>query len=139
MMSFYVHGVTDSTATAFLHWNETRVPFEIRVNTVEILRTRAEETVTGTDDWQAPLRYVGYALENEVLLDEALSWVTRSVELKETFQNLRMKAHVLAATGQYEQAVETANAALSKAEGMEESPNGAEELRKQIETWTSET
>lgn len=138
MMTFYVHNVTDSTATAFLHWNETRVPFEIAVNTTEILRSRAEEAVAEATQWQAPLRYVGYALENEVLLDEALSWINRSVELKETFQNLRMKAHVLAATDQQKQAVETANAALAKAEGMEESPDGTEELRKQIETWKSE-
>lgn len=138
MMSFYVHNVTDSTATAFLHWNETRVPFEISVNTTEILRTRAETMTAETDDWQAPLQYVGYALENEVLLDEALTWVNRSIDLQETFQNLRMKAYVLAATGQHGQAVDTANAALSKAEGMEESPNGVEELRKQIESWQSE-
>ncbi len=138
MMSFYVQNVTDSTATAFLHWNETRVSFEISANTPEILRTRAEEMMDEADDWRAPLRYVGYALENEVLLDDALTWVNRSIELEETFQNLRMKAYVLGSTGRHEQAVETANAALRQAEGMEESPNGMSELEDQLETWKSE-
>jgi hypothetical protein len=137
MMTFDFQNVADSTATCVLHWAETRVPFEIAVNTTDVLRTRAEKTMAETDDWRAPLRYVGYALENEVLLDEALTWVDRSIELKETFQNLRMKANVLAATGQHEQAVETGNAALSTAEGMEESPDGMEELQGKIKTWES--
>lgn len=137
MMSFYVHNVTDSTATAFLHWNETRVPFEVSVNTTEVLRTRAEKRTANTDDWRAPLQYVGYALENDVLLDEALRWVNRSIELQETFRNLRMKAYVLAGMGQLDEAVNTANTALSKAEGVEETPDGVGELKDQIAAWES--
>lgn len=138
MMTFSFDNATDSTATCILHWAETRVPFEISANTPEILRTRAEESVPEADDWQVPLQYAGYALENEILLDEALNWVNRSIEIEERFANLQMKAHVLAATGQFKKAVEVANAAVSKAEEMEEPPNGLKELRKQIETWKSE-
>jgi hypothetical protein len=138
MMTFSFENTTDTTATCVLHWAETRVPFEISTNTTEILRTRAEENVPQTDDWQLPLQYAGYALENEVLLDEALGWVNRSIEIEERFVNLRMKAHVLAATGQFNEAIETANAAVSKAEEMEDSPNGLEELENQIETWKSQ-
>lgn len=137
MMTFSFHNVTDTSATCVLHWSETRVPFNIAVNTPEIVRSRAEETVAQTDNWQEPLRYVSYALENELLLPEALDWVNRSIELEEHFANLRMKAHVLAATNQYDQAVETANMALSKAESMEESPNGLDELQTQLQTWKS--
>ncbi len=138
MMSFNFHNVTDSTATAALYWDETRVPFQISTNTTDLLRARAEENLSGTDDWQATRQYVGYAIENEVLLDEALTWVNQSIESKETFQKLHMKAHVLAGTDQLDQAVETANAALSKAEEMEESPDAVDNLETQIEDWKSE-
>ena len=138
MMTFSFHDVTDSTATVALRWSETRVPFKIAVNTTSALRSRADEMMADASDWRAPIPYVGYALENDVLLDEALAWINRSIELEERFGNLRMKANVLAATGQYAQAVETGTAALSKAEDMDESPNGVEELRDQIETWKSE-
>ena len=138
MMTFSFHDVTDSTATVALRWSETRVPFKIAVNTTSVLRSRADEMMADASDWRAPIPYVGYALENDVLLDEALAWINRSIELEERFGNLRMKANVLAATGQYAQAVETGTAALSKAEDMDESPNGVEELRNQIETWKSE-
>jgi len=137
MMTFSFDRVTDSTATCVLHWAETQVPFEISTNTTEVLRARAEKRVSETDDWRVPLPYTSYALENEVLLDEALGWVNRSIEIEERFDNFRMKAHVLAARGQFGKAVETANAAVSKAEGMEESPDGLQEIRKQIQTWKS--
>lgn len=138
LMTFSFDNVTDSTATSALHWAETRVPFEISTNTTEVLRTRAEETLPQTDDWQLPLQYVNYALENDVLLDEALRWVNRSIEIEERFVNLRMKAHVLAATAQFEAAINAANDAVSKAEGMEETPDGLNELQSQIESWESE-
>ncbi len=138
MMTFSFEDVTDSTATCTLHWAETRVPFEISTRTTEILRTRAEKRVPEADEWQVPLQYVNYALENEVLLDEALGWANRSIEIEEHFVNLRMKAHVLAARGQFEEAVEAANAAVTKAEAMEEPPDGLEDVRNQIRTWESE-
>lgn len=138
LVTFSFQGVTDSTATAVLRWAETRVPFEISANTTEVLATRAAERVPETEDWQVPLQYVNYALEHEVLLDEALGWVNRSIEIEERFVNLRMKAHVLAATGQFEAAVEAGSAAMTKAEGMEETPNGLEDLQGQMESWKSE-
>lgn len=138
LMTFSFDNVTDSTATSALHWAETRVPFEISTNTTEVLRTRAEETLPQTDDWQLPLQYVNYALENDVLLDEALRWVNRSIEIEERFVNLRMKAIVLATTAQFEAAINAANDAVSKAEGMEETPDGLNELQSQIESWESE-
>jgi len=137
-LAFSFEGITDSTATVVLRWAETRVPFEMSANTTEVLATRAAERVPETEDWQVPLQYANYALEHEVLLDEALGWVNRSIEIEERFVNLRMKAHVLAATGQFEAAVETGSAAVTKAEGMEETPNGLDDLKSQMESWRSE-
>lgn len=136
-MTFSFHNVTDTSATVALRWSETRVPFRIGVNTPEILRSRANEAVADADDWRAPLRYVGYALQNEVLLDDALGWVNRSVEMEEHFTNLRMKASVLATLDRHDEAVEMAKAALGKAESMDETPDGVEELRSDMEDWSS--
>lgn len=138
LMTFSFENATDTSATAVLQWAETRVPFDIEANTREIVQSRAEEAIAETDDWQQPLPYVRYALNSEVLLDDALNWVNRSIEIEERFANLRMKAYVLAATDRLGEAVETAAAALSKAESMDEDPNGVDELREQRETWASE-
>jgi hypothetical protein len=135
MMTFSFEAVSDTSATCVLHWAETRVPFRIDVNTVDILRDRADEAVADASDWRMPLRYVGYAIENEVLLDEALGWANRSIEIKETYTNLRMKAHVLAAQTQYEKAVQTADAAMKKASSMDETPDGLDDFRGTVEDW----
>lgn len=138
MMTFYFENVTDTSGTAVLHWAETRVPFEITVNTPQVIRARAEENVPAAENWRGPLRYVRYALEHEVLLEDALDWVDRAVDLEENFATLRLKAATLAATKQYEQAIETGNAALSHAESMDDAPNGVEELRSQLEDWEAQ-
>lgn len=138
MLMFSFHNVTDSSATAHLRWSDVLVPFEISVNTPSLLQSRASEAVATADDWRQPLRYVGYALQNDVLLQDALEWINRSIEIEEHFTNLRMKANVLAGLNRYSAAVETANTALSTAESMEETPDGVEELRSQVKTWTSE-
>jgi hypothetical protein len=138
MLTFSFHNVTDTSTTAHLHWSETLVPFTITTNTPEILQSQAEEAVATADDWRRPLQYVGYALQNDILLEDALEWINRSIEIEEHFTNLRMKANVLAALDRHSQAVETANAALSTAESMDETPDGVEALRNQINSWKSE-
>lgn len=138
MMTFSFRTVTDTSGTLLLHWAQTRVPIKITVNTPEVIRARAEENVSNAEDWREPLRYAGYALENEVLLKDALSWVERSIELEENFTTLRVKAELLAANEQFDQAIETANGALAHADSMDESPNGVDELRRQLESWKSE-
>jgi hypothetical protein len=137
MMTFSFEGVTDTSATAVLHWAETRVPFSITVNTPEVVRAQASEALASAENWQAPLRYVGYALRKEILLDAALDWVNRSIELEERYENLRLKAHVLAATEQYGPAVETGRAALERADALDDPPDTRDELRSRVEDWAS--
>lgn len=135
--TFSFHNVTDTSGTCVLQWAETRVPFDISVDTDEVIHSRAQNAVSDTEDWQVPLRYAGYALENDVFLTDALQWVNRSLDLEEGFANLRLKAHLLAATDQTDKAIETADAALSKAESMEDPPGGVDDLRSELEDWKS--
>jgi len=137
MLTVTFRNVTDSSATGQLHWANTRVPFDIAVNTTDVLRSRAREAVTDMKSWKAPLPYVGYALQNEVMLDDALTWINRSIELEKHFDNVRMKAYVLAATGQHKQAVEVGTSALDMAESMDEAPNGVNDLREKVNAWES--
>lgn len=137
MLTFTFDNVTDTSATVVLHWAETRVPFEITVNTPEVIQARAEEAISEGNDWQTPLRYASYALENEVLTKTALQWVDQSIEREERFENLAVKARLLASQGEYEQAISTAEAALSRGEERNDPPNGLQELQQDVEEWES--
>mgnify|MGYP006283973161 CR=1 FL=1 len=138
MLTFTFESVTDTSATAVLHWADTRVPFDIAVNTPDVIRAQATEAVPSADTWQTPARYASYALQNDVLIEEALGWVERSIELDERFANLALKARLQAAAGQYAPAAETAATALEMADSMEEAPNGVDELRNQVEDWSAQ-
>lgn len=137
LMTFSIEDVTDTSATAVLHWAETRVPFSITVNTPEVVRARASEAMASAEDWREPLQYVRYALRQEVLLDAALDWVNRSVEMEAHYLNLRMKAHVLAANEQYGPAVDAGRAALERAESMDDPPDSLDDLRSRVQQWAS--
>jgi hypothetical protein len=135
MMTFTFQSVTDSSATVHLHWAEVGVPFDVAVNTNEVVRQRANEAAQNPSDWQTPARYAGYAMSNGVMMEEALSWIEASVNQKKTFQNVSIHARLLAANGQYDEAVSTAEDALSMAEDMDDTPRGVDQLRSSMSEW----
>ena len=135
MMTFSVPQVTDSTATVHLRWAGIGVPFQVSTDTDTNIRRLAEDAASNPSSWQGPAQYAGYALENGVMLEDALSWVEASVETEKTFQNTNLHARLLAANGRYDEAVTAAEDALSMAESMDEMPRGAEDLRSKMSEW----
>ena len=138
MMTFTFENVTDTSATMVLHWATTRVPVDLTVHTDDAIRAQAAEAVPNAESWQTPAQYASYALENGVLLAEALNWINRSIELDERFQNLALKARLQAAQNQYEAARSTATTALEVADRMEEPPNGMDALQNALEDWEAQ-
>lgn len=135
MLTFTFENVTDTSGTAVLHWWNVRVPFDITVDTPEIMAAAAREAVGTADSWQMPYQYANYAFEHNVYLDEALAWVNRSVELEANYNNLRLKAHLQAAAGDYAGAVETGELAVAKAGERENPPGNLAELQNRIAEW----
>ena len=127
--------VSDTSATMHLRWAEVGVPVRLSVNTTAVVGQRANAAAQNPDSWQTPARYAGYALENGMMLEDALSWIEASVNTEKTFQNVSLHARLLAANDRYEDAVRVAEEALSMAESMEETPRGVEQLQSQIAEW----
>lgn len=138
MMTFLFENVSDAEGQAVLYWADVRVPVTIGVNTTEVIQQRASEAVANASDWQTPFQYAVYALQNETLLNEALQWIDRSIELEENFDNLSAKARLLAVTGNHSEAVSVGQRAVSMGTSMDETPRGLEELQQHIESWQSE-
>ena len=138
MMTFSVPQVSDSTATVHLRWAGVGVPFQVSTDTEANIRRLAEDAASSPSSWQQPARYAGYALENGILLEDALSWVQASVETEKTFQNTTLHARLLAANGRYDEAVTAAEDALSMAESMDEMPRGADDLQSKLSEWENQ-
>jgi hypothetical protein len=138
MMTFSFRDVSDTEATLVMEWAEMEVPIDVSVNTQEIIAQDAGTQIQETDDWRVPVRYAAYALQNDVMIEQAMTWVEASIEMQENFQNLNVKARLQAASGNHGAAVSTAEKALSMAESMDEEPRGASDLRQKVDEWKSQ-
>ncbi len=139
LMTFTFDGVTSNEATLTLHWDELRVPIPLAVDTEALVVAQAEEQISNSSSWQEPLQFAAYALQNEVLLDEALRWAQQSTDRQENFNNLYVKARVHAALGQYDEAIATGEQALTVAEEAEDTPVTLDRLRGDMERWSEQS
>ena len=101
-MMFSFSGLSDTGATLELRWEKLVVPVRIGVATVSIVLDHArKEFSAGADSgrWQMLRQAAGYALAQNVRLDEARSWIDRSLSVNRNFQSLCMKSDILDRSG----------------------------------------
>jgi hypothetical protein len=138
MMTFVFENVTDTEGHAVLYWADTRVPVAITVDTPSVLRAAGNNAARKSANWQGPYQYAAYALQNEMMMDAAMTWINQSIAMTETYQNLAVKARLLGAMENYDDAVTFGERALAEGEALNETPNGLDQLRDQVESWRAQ-
>lgn len=119
---------------AALRWAETRVPITIEAATDEIVRERAAQAMA-SGGWEAPYRYAAYALHENRQLEDALGWTEASIAAEERFENVALRARLLAARGETAEAVSAAERALELGEATSPPPAALDGLRQDLEAW----
>lgn len=114
MMTFAIADVSNDGAVVHLHWERVRVSFPFSVDTIPGVLVNARAAVAGAaaDDWRTPLRAAAFCVDNAVNLEEAATWVDRSLAVREGFYNLLVKARLLALQGDKAAAVGTVQRAI---------------------------
>jgi len=114
-MAFSLPDIAVDKATVALDWENLRVPFEIQVETVEhaLASARAAMASLAADDQQTAFRCANFAFENNVAPDEARQWVDKSISIKETWLNLRLKANMMAKDGKIAEAIQYGEKAIA--------------------------
>jgi hypothetical protein len=114
-LAFEIPSVTPNSAQVNIRWERLRVPFTVEVPNVEaVMRTKIDAAVAANPtDWEIPLA-VARQYANDDKMDEAIRWADQSIKVKETFQNLSMKAQLLYAAGRKDEALTVANQALAR-------------------------
>ncbi len=127
-MEFSLPDIAVDKATVALDWEKLRVPFEIQVETIEHALTSARAAMASLagDDYQTAFRCASFAFQNNVAPDEARQWIDKSISIKETWLNLRVKADMLAKDGKTAEAIQFAEKAI--AVGKQDAP--ADEIAK---------
>jgi len=121
-----------------LYWADTRVPIAITVDTPSVLRAAGNNAARTSANWQGPFQYAAYALQNEMMMEDAMTWINQSIAMTETYQNLAVKAQLLGAMGNYNDAVTFGERAIAEGAAMNEAPNGLDQLREEVESWRAQ-
>jgi hypothetical protein len=135
-MQFSLPDIAVEKATVALDWEKLRVPFEIQVNTVELAlaSARAAMASLAADDHQTAYRAASFAFQNDVALAEANQWVDKSIFIKETWLNLRLKADMLAKEGKKAEAIQFGERAIEKAK-QDAPPDEVTKMEKKVAEW----
>jgi tetratricopeptide (TPR) repeat protein len=110
--------ITENSVTVALDWEKKRIPFKIEfdVNEIVLANIRNEMRSLPGFSWQGPLSAAQYCLNNNINHEEALRWVELSINRNKNFNNIFVKASLLAQTGKtsdydamIEESIELAN------------------------------
>jgi hypothetical protein len=92
---------SETAVTLSLRWEKLRVPIKVEVDTKQVVVASLREQLRGLPRFSAEgwAGAAGYCARHDVNLEEALTWVDRSLEMKEFFAALRVKALLLEKKG----------------------------------------
>jgi hypothetical protein len=118
-LQFTIDPINDNSARVNIRWEKLTVPFTVEVpdvNAVTLAKARAAVGAAKPEDWRTPFQAANYALQNKVDADdqEAMAWLDQSIKVKETFQNLSVKARALYKMGKKEEAIALAEKAVQR-------------------------
>ena len=118
-LAFSIDPVADDTAQVNIRWEKISVPFTVKVPDVPAATLTRLKTVVGeakADDWRTPMQAGNYLVNNQNPADDAqgMAWIEQSIKVKETFQNLSVKANALYKAGKKDEAFAVAEQAIQR-------------------------
>lgn len=115
LLGYEIPTGTANSARVVLRWEKIAVPFTVEVpNQDALVRSKLDAAVAAAPgDWHVPLD-VASAYLNNGSVAEADAWVEKSIKIKETFQNLRVKASVLFNMNKRDEALAVADRAIAR-------------------------
>jgi tetratricopeptide (TPR) repeat protein len=122
--------VAADSAQVALHWEKLKVPFNVTVDTVAQTMARVKRGFY----WQAGWFAANYFYQNKQL-DEALKWANAAIALEESAGNHILKAKILAELKHYDEAIQTAERAVTLAEKLPNAAQVKESYGKLIAEW----
>ncbi len=137
-LDFQIDPEGESAARVNIRWERLRVPFTVEVKDVQsltIAKARASVAAAKADDWQTPLQAANYILQNKLDLAQAATWADQSIKVRENFNNLNLKARILAAQGKTAEAVATGEKALQVGRAANANAQALANFEKTLGEW----
>jgi hypothetical protein len=115
LLGYEIPTGTANSARIVLRWEKIVVPFTVEVpNQDALVRSKIDAAVAAAPtDWHVTMEAAN-AYANDGKMEEALTWADRSIKVKETFQNLRLKALLLSNLKKQDEAVAVGERAVAR-------------------------
>ena len=106
--------VTDSTAKMNFMWANVKASVDLRVDVNANAAASVDKAVAEKPEDAAVLQAAAsYNVSKGRNLEQSLTWIDKSIAMKETFRNLFVKSQILAKLGKFTEAMPIAQKALS--------------------------
>jgi tetratricopeptide (TPR) repeat protein len=122
-LSYTFDNVSINSALIVLRWEKLKIPIHVEANTKELVLAKARDTYLRGPagfTWQGFNQAAAYCLQNNVNLNEALTWIDKSISINENGTNLFVKAGILDKLGKGPEADQvrerTKNVAVTEAD-----------------------
>lgn len=132
--------LTDSTANLNFKWANIKATAPLRVDVSANSAANVDKAVAEKPEDAAVLQAAAnYNLSKGRNLDQALTWIDKSIAAKETFRNLFVKSQILAKMGKYTDALPLAQKALTLGQSSNDAsfPFFKEGIEKSITEYTT--
>ncbi len=98
-LTYEIDNVKPDTAVVKLEWEKLAVPFTIAANETDVTLASLRDEMRGGRQyvWESGAEAAQYCLANKVAYEEGLAWANQSIGIEERFENLILKADLLAA------------------------------------------
>lgn len=121
-LTYDIDEVHPDSAVVRLSWADVAVPFRVAVpNQKELVAASLGNQLRTLNhwSWNAYDDAAHYLLDENIDLDQAMTYLDRSTQLEERFENLMTRAAVLRAMGRGDESTKTEAAALEKAQPLQ--------------------
>jgi hypothetical protein len=130
------------SATVLLHWQETQVPFQIKVNTIKQAYHKAQEDIEEaktSGNGRAIWNWANYFYQQDAYVEEALGWAKIvSIASPKLYWSWSLQARLENKAGQNAAALVSAKKAMQAAKEQAESPGVAQDsklLGEEMASW----
>jgi len=119
-LSFEIYPADDSSAYVDLDWEKLRVYFLVEADLDKAVEARINEILAGAkkQDWRSRCEAAQYLLDSEKDMPKAMKLIEESIKIRQTPQNLYVKAQILKWAGNAAEAAKNLDQAIELAKSQ---------------------
>lgn len=136
-LTYEIYPASASTAYVDMYWEKLRVSFLVEVDVKGLVTARLKRALDKAKpgDWRIFSDAAEYLLDLDKDLAQALTWIERSLKIKESPVNLHVKARIQHALGQTAEAGQALDKALRLAQVEKAPPSVRQPIESTREQW----